>query len=60
MSDDNTVDLNMLIGTFVDSMRLLDIIVKEQTLTADTLVQCELTTSQFKKDFGEELLRTYH
>ena len=55
-NDDNTVDLSIILGTLVDAVRLLDTIAKEKTLTEDTLVQCELATFQFKKDFGEELL----
>lgn len=53
---DKCVDLSIMIGSMVDAMSLLSRIAENGGASKDDLVQCELMTSQFKKDFSEELL----
>ncbi len=59
-SDDNTVDLTIIATTLADSMQIINELAKNKTLTPDLLVQCELVASQFKNEFGEELLKTHY
>lgn len=56
-TDNKTIDLSILIGTLVDAVRVTSRIATKKELSKEDLVECELITSQFKEDFGEELLR---
>lgn len=57
MSDGgNTVELGTICTSLIEAMEVINKIASKREVTEDELIKCELLSSQFKKDFGEELL----
>jgi len=55
--NDRSVPLGVIINSLVSAASVVNKIAANKELSKDDLVECELVASQFKKDFGEELLK---
>lgn len=54
--EDKSVPISIIIDSLISAASVVAKIAANKELSKDNLVECELITSQFKKDFGEKML----